>query len=93
MGCIVGFAANIIGYFLLQDFALKSFLIELVVGLIVSSLAAVLAQLIFPGLKGGGHNSGPTFIGGGDRFSGIGSGIIYTDEELKNKRENERKIP
>ena len=93
LGCICGVIVTLIFYFTFNSFNVKKVLFEVIFGAIGSTIAATLAHIIFPGLKGGGHNSGPSYIGGGDRFSGIGGGIIHTDEELKNKKENEKIIP
>ena len=44
------------------------------------------SHFIFSGLKGRGHNRGPTYMGGfgGGRGGGITGGIIISDEEPKN---------
>ncbi|MFT5702605.1 MAG: hypothetical protein ACI8ZB_005528 [Desulforhopalus sp.] len=52
-----------------------------------------MAKILLPGLKGGDHNKSPTYFGGGDKCSGMSGGFIQTDEDIKAKRENERKIP
>ena len=60
-------------------------------GTLASAVSSVLAYTLFPGLKGGDHNSGPTFIGGGPK--GGNAGMVPTDEELKAIRDNQNKIP
>lgn len=93
LGFAVGVAIGIILFFVIHDFVLMKFITEMVWSIILSIAASVLGRIILPGLKGGGHNSGPTYIGGGEKFTGIAGGIILTDEERKNIRDNERKIP
>lgn len=93
VGVVSGVVATIVLFFVFQDFQLKLFAFELLFGTMASVVASVLARIIFPGLAGGNHNSGPTFIGGGDRFCGMQGGIVPTDEELRARKENEREIP
>lgn len=93
IGCLAGALASIAFFFIFERYTLKAFAMAIIYGTLTSLVASVLAHIIFPGFKGGGHNSGPTFIGGGDRLSGIHSGIVPTDEELKARKENEREIP
>ncbi|MBU1564019.1 MAG: hypothetical protein KJ630_00150 [Proteobacteria bacterium] len=93
IGFLSGVASTIVCFFLFETDTSMSFSKELILGVIASLFAAILAHFLFPGLKGGGHNSGPSYIGGGGSWSGRNSGIVNTEEELKNIKENEKKIP
>lgn len=92
IGSLCGVAATLIFFFVFETYSLKSFAVELLFGILTSIVVSTMANILLPGLKGGDHNSGPTFIGGGDK-GGIHSGIVPTDQELKARKGNQNKIP
>jgi hypothetical protein len=86
LGVISGCVLTIILFFILYEFERMKFIIVLVFGCLVSFAGGYFIPWFFSGFKGGKHNTGPSFIGGG---SGKGwgehtGGIILSDEERKN---------
>lgn len=92
IGSLCGVIVTVLFFFIFKTFDLKTFAIELLVGTVASIIVSAMAHVLFPGLKGGGHNSGPSFIGGGNN-GGIHGGIVHTNEERKARRENQNIIP
>lgn len=100
-GLVGGTVISIVCYFLfesnssmtfIEELFLGNFVKELILGFLVSLATSTMVHLILSGLRGGDHNKSPYYLGGGDDHSGHG-GIIYTDEDIKAKKDNERKIP
>jgi len=86
VGAISGCVLSSILFFILYDFTLIEFLITALFGFIASFAGGYLIPWFFSGFKGGKHNTGPSYIGGG---SGKGwgehtGGIILSDEERRN---------
>jgi hypothetical protein len=86
IGVTCGFILTIFLYFVLNDYNLITFVATVVLGFVASFAGSFAIPWFFSGFKGGKHNTGPSFIGGG---SGRGSGghtggIIFSDEERKN---------
>ncbi len=93
IGIVTGCALTLILYFVSQDFQLKSFIIHSLIGLAISCVSSFLGNIIISGHRGGNHNIGPSYIGGGGK-NPLGGGIILTDEERENlkKKRNSRGI-
>ena len=92
LGALVCVIGTIVIYFIFNPFTLKSFIAMFFIGVFLGIGTLIISQIILPGLKGGKHNTGPSYIGGGDRQSGSRGGIVPTDDELKTIKENQRKI-
>lgn len=82
VGAVSGSILTILLSFILNDFEATQFFITSIVGVGASFAGAYLMGWFFSGFKGGKHNTGPSFWGGGDR--GHTGGIILSDEERKN---------
>ncbi len=85
VGAICGCVLTIALLFALHDFELIKFAIVLLFGFLASFAGGYLIPWFFSGFKGGKHNTGPSYIGGG---SGEGwgehtGGIILSDQERK----------
>lgn len=101
LGGAAGSIISILFYFLVEsnpsmsfaeELFLGNFVSNLVIGFVVSFIVAAFINYIPVGLRGGDHNRSPYYLGGGDNASGRG-GIIYTDEDIKAKNDNARRIP
>ena len=68
----------------LYEVTLKNIVMILIFGSIICLICSVLGKILLPGLRGGNHNSGPSFMGGfggGGRGGASPGGIILSDEE------------
>ena len=82
IGAISGSILTILLFFILNNFEIGLFLVTCISGIAASFAGAYMMGWFFSGFKGGKHNTGPSFWGGGDR--GHTGGIILSDEERKN---------
>ena len=97
LSAILGFKKRIVGgvagamalpflcYVFLDKEGLELFLFSLI-GFVIGSVAGFLASIILSGMRGKGHNTGPSYMGGfgGGRGGGLPGGIILSDEERNN---------
>ncbi len=82
LGCILTLSF----YFVFQKFEIRSFITDALIGFAASFGASYQSYFFSSGFKGGNHNTGPSYMGGG-RGSGFEGGIIMSDEERdKQKR-------
>jgi hypothetical protein len=81
-GCIL----TICLYFVQNDFNLITFVVTVFLGFVASFAGSYAIPWFFSGFKGGKHNTGPSYIGGGSNRGSGGhtGGIIFSDEERKN---------
>ena len=86
-GCIAGliiFPALV--YFFLPT-TLKYLIISAIAGTILGGITGFVSSIFYSGLKGKGHNSGPSYIGGfGGRGGQRPGGIILSDEEREHHK-------
>ncbi len=83
IGAICGSILTVVLFFILNNFEIGRFLITLILGIGASFSGAYMIGWLFSGFRGGKHNTGPSYWGGGDRRGHTG-GIILSDEERKN---------
>lgn len=85
LGGIAGLAASPILFYFSSSFNLTSIMIGVLVFVFLSTAYGYIASMIISGLKGGGHNTGQTYvIGFGAHHPG---GIILSYEELKSLKD------
>lgn len=93
LGFSLGVVCAVILYFWFFDFQVKQFCVSMLTGSFMSLVCSILSKILFSGLKGGNENYSPSYLGMSSRSgSGMKGGIIYTDEDEKNARLNQRKI-
>ena len=86
-GAILGCGLTPTLYFLFQSFQIKSFAISTLVGFSLSFGSAYFISMITSGFKGGNHNTGPSYMGGGSGpDSGFEGGIVQSDQERKKQK-------
>lgn len=56
---------------------------SIIIGALIGGVTAFISSIFFAGMKGKGHNSGPSFLGGfgGGRGGAPPGGIILSDKE------------
>ena len=83
IGTIAGCILTIVLFFLFYNFTVFQFLLTCLIGFATSFAGSRAFSWFFSGFRGGKHNTGPSYIGGGDRTA-WGGGIILTAEEREN---------
>ncbi len=87
-GALSGCLLTVVLYLFLNDFEINWFLITCLLGSLAGFAGGYSIPWFFSGFKGGRHNTGPSYIGGG-AGRGLGEhtgGIILSDEERKNAK-------
>jgi len=86
IGSIIGCLITVSQYFYFQNFQINTFVFCILIGFTASFGTAYFISFVLPGLKGGKHNTGPSYMGSG-RGGAPPGGIIQSDEEIeRNKR-------
>jgi hypothetical protein len=76
--------------YVFHSFDLFFFIALFPIGFLIGWISGSLSKWFFSGFRGGKHNTGPSYTGraGGHQRGGI----VFTDEEMKNAKENKNKI-
>lgn len=97
IGSIIGCALTLILSFVIQTFQIetfiKTFLGSIVFGFGISFAAAYIANLIASGCRGRAKHSGSSFFGDGSDSTFFGGNIVLSEDEEKNKKQNETHVP